>query len=944
MKKIILSIAFLPLITSPMIALAGSPISDVGNAGTHGANLGTAATTTSQQILKTVKDYGLDQVAYMLAQKLGQKMASAAINKATGGASKDNDPNFIKDFGTIMSNIEEQQRDLFTTKLLLNTNPYARGIASQMLQGRGNPLNNFTLGSVLSSGGDWQEVGNNLTAGGKDSLFFYSQLAFPQNVPVGVQMLADNALAKQTNNKKLSESLKITSSGFLPASKCNARISDYKNNVQSVIQNEQQNGAASTTISQNTNVINTNNQQISGAVPQNTAVDPEDPIITEVELDPTVENAQLTNQNIQLTNQITQNSFDTAGNISDLSKDTAGCIEEMIKNPIATTQTLTNEAGKFGMDMTKNIQGWGQIVAGLFVSLFNGFVQKGLSTLNADYGAVKPSNIGGPEQVAAATNGGVTNFASVPANIVDLRSDFEESLIVTEQNITTLNDVEEVLLQVPSRLAILDMMMPGPDFIGLNTRLDKYYDHQTAWLQKNSMIGSDDNRNAYEEHILSMLDREYEISRSEMSRDMNDDTKNIPGAGAMRTAINSFQSRKQALQATKDGLDNASDALSSLRQINVGLKKNIDWLRTNTPADFANLPTIVFTKTEWESLIQSQKDASYAWAKTHSSTGLIPVNPTDALQRDFVIDISWNLWENPETFATAGNWIAEDQGAAFLKEKNVLRAQFSAIADIIPSEWETNKNVQDLQSYKNDIARIDNLIRDADQMRHLIAGDGATGTSWFDQNQGKGPSDLLAYMIENKDTLFKSDDVKSGLTLPNILNSSSSWLEDGCRPDGPHNQPPYQAQYPSAGTGADHKEGYACYGNFGYTYSGITYGSHAFNVWIDETSNQYQSQPHISWPTELYWRSRTLKAIPPPIPDTYNKGWTVQTIADGPSPTSDGGRTRQLFCRLSSVSATYGRFSGYALDHNGKNMYCSSKWYDVSVAESIGLFIVNQLK
>jgi hypothetical protein len=966
MKKIFITTIAAPILIvsllAPMFAFAGSPTIDGTVAGTTAATTATGSTTTANVILKTLKDYGLDQIAYMLAQKLGQKMASAAINKATGGASKDSDPNFVRDFGSILSNIEKQQRDLFTTKLLLNTNPYARNIAKEMIQNGADPLSNFTLGSVVGAAGDWQAVGNDLSLAGKNSLLFYSQLGLPQNTPTGARLLADNALSKQTQQKKETEALKITSSGFLPQAKCNAKISDYKKNVQSIVQNEQQNAANGTQIQQNNNLIHTNDQIANGNYVPDSAVDPNDPVVTETTTPQT--NSQLQSQNTQLQNQSNANSFDTAGNIKGLTEDTAGCIEEMISNPIAATQTITTEAGKFGMDMTKNIQGWGQIVAGIFVSLFNGFVNKGLSTLKADYGQVKKSNVGGPEQIAASNVNGVTNFANVPVNIVDLRSDFDQSLKTTEENIETVKKVQDTLLQFPARLAVLDIMLPGPDFIGLNSRLDKYYDHQTAWLQKRSIAGSDHDRNDYDEHIVSLLDREMDISRAEMTRDMNDDTKNIPGAGAIRIAINTFQSRKQALQAANDTLDTSSNALAELRQISVGLKKNIDWLKTNNPTDFGSLPTIVFTEGEWGSMTGGQKDASYAWAVAHSditpaieSTGgdvtvePLPANPTDNQRRDLVIKVSWNLWENPELFATDANW-PETLKAGFLAEKNDVRAKFSSIRDIIPSDWEIAKNEQNYESYTADIAHIDDLISDNNKMRELIWGTGANENGWFTQNPGKGPADLLVYMIQNKDTLFKSDDIKNALTLPNILNSNRTWEDDGCVPGRLHANP--SAQYPSADNGAYHgPDGngnfYSCYGKFGYTLSGVKYGSHEFDVWIDEDSNQYQAWTHITWPTELYYNSRLVEAIPPPANDTFHVGWKIRNLRDpdGPAgnPTAaDGGFNRTLFCRLSSVSAKYGKYSGYALDHDSKNMYCSSKWADVSIADAIGLFIVNQLR
>ncbi len=924
----------------PSFALATSPTIDGATTAATGADVATNATTTSQEILGTIKDYGLDQVAYMLAQKLGEKMASAAINKATGGASKDKDPNFVRDFGSILTNIEKQQRDLFTTKLLLNANPYARNIAKEMIQAGADPLSNFTLGSVVGAAGDWQAVGNDIALAGKNSLLFYSQLGLPQNNPTGARLLADNALSKQTQRKKETEALKITSSGFLPQAKCNARISDYKNNVQSIIQNEQSNKASGQISDYNSQLISDNAS--TNSAPTDEASD--DPLDKAYESAAASSSAAAAAENKDLQTQATNNSFDTAGNIKGLSEDTAGCIEEMISNPIATTQTLTNEAGKFGMDMTKNIQGWGQIVAGLFVSLFNGFVNKGLSTLKADYGQVKKTNVGGPEQLTSATVNGITNFASVPVNIVDLRTDFEPALVSTQENIEVVKKIKDILLLVPARLAILDILLPGPDFIGFNTRLDKYYDHQTAWLQKNSVVGSDNDRNAYEENILSLLEREYDIARNETTRDMNDDTRNIPGAGTIRSTINSFTIKKQKMQAASENLETSTNALTELRQINVAIKKNIDWLKTNNPADFGSLPTIVFTKEEWTNLTTGQKDASFQWAKSFVVDSVASdTDPydTDDEKRDLVIQKSWDLWESPSDFVTGTGWTAE-LNTVFLDEKNNVRAKFSSIRDVIPSDWEISKNQQEYSSYVSEITRIDNLIYDTDKMRELIWGNTATENGWLTQNPGTSPRDLLNYMIDNRDTLFKSDDIKNALTLPNVLNSSISWEADGCRPGALHAQD--QAQFPSAANGADHSNGYSCYGNFGYTKSGIKYGPHQFDVWIDDDSNQYQSQPHIGWPSELYWKARIVKAVPPPDPDTYKKGWTIEVINNGVRKMDDGGMSRGIFCRLSSVSAVYGRFSGYALDHNAKNMYCSSLWTDVTVADSIGLFLVNQLR
>jgi hypothetical protein len=104
-------------------------------------------------------------------------MATASINAATGGASSDKDPNYVKDFGSILSNINQQQRDLYTTKLLTSNNPYARAIAKNMLSKvPGDILPEFTLSKALENGGDWQTSAKDLSNAGISGYDFYSQL------------------------------------------------------------------------------------------------------------------------------------------------------------------------------------------------------------------------------------------------------------------------------------------------------------------------------------------------------------------------------------------------------------------------------------------------------------------------------------------------------------------------------------------------------------------------------------------------------------------------------------------------------------------------------------------------------------------------------------------------------------------------------------------------
>ncbi len=915
MKKLISLSILMGFIIHPFLASATSPTIDPGTVGNTAADTATNATTTSQEILATVKEYGLDQVAYMLAQKIGQKMATASINKATGGASGDKDPNYVKDFGTIFSNIEQQQKDLYTTKLLTSGNPFARDIAKEMLSSNNQGLSQFSLGSVLQNGGDWKAAKNNLSTAGIYGYDFYSQLAFPANTPLGAKMIAREELANQTIAKKETEKLKLGSSGFLPNAKCNTSIASYKNNVNALIGSSESQ-----------------------------------------EFD-TPEQAAAYNE---------ANAQQQSATMGSLVGDTAGCIDEMIKNPVATTQVLTNEAGKFGMDMTKNIQGWGQIVAGLFVSLFNGFVDKGLSSLKADYGQVKASNVGGPEQLNQMATGGtgqtLVNFAASPINIIDLREEFEKSLTITQENINAINAMRTELIKVPTRLAYLDICIPGPDQIGLEKRMDDYYSQQTGWIQKKSAMGSDEKRNTYQEIILSMLEQDFAIAKAETQQDTIDDSRNIPGIGPMRVAINRFNTRRPLWTSSLDSLVKSNDTMSQLRKVNTDLKLSLAHLKNAEPTQLANVPVDIlpFTQGEWDTLLNPdgslsvQNNTLYTWASTHTP----PTTPitTAAAKRDYVIKTVWDLWENPETFLSTGKWSDLDpesetsqKSKAFLDEKNIIRSQFSSLSDSIPTDWELSKNEQLVESVKGENLQTDKLIHDCDKMRELIWGNTVNESGWLISHPGQGADALLTHMIQNKDTLFLSDEVKNSLTLPNILNTNRSWADDSCRPDA---DVVYEAggNTPST-TGSsgkvygDHAGGYACYGNFGHLYNiegseGCDAGCD-FNEWIDAASNIYQSQTHIGWPTELYYKSRIIQFIPDT--STYGTGWKMNILRNG-NQMADGGYSRGLFCRLSSVLAIYGARSGSPLDRDSKEIRCSSKWTDLSISEAIASFITNQVK
>ena len=904
-KNIFIKIIILSCALFPLLSFAESPVLDAGNAGTHGANLATNANTTAQQVLKTLKDYGLDQVAYVLAQKLGQKMSTLAINKATGGASGDKDPNFVQDFGDVLTQIEQQEKDILSSQLMLSNNPFVKDIAINMIGGKDQDgiFPGFTLGDAVQGEVDWQDVGNDLTLAGANGLNFYGQLGLPQNTPMGAGMIAQAKLASQIKSKEDIKKLKLTSSGFLPQSKCNSKVSDYVNNVSAIIgsQNQEFDDPAKAAAYQEA-VAKKNNASMQG-----------------------------------------------------MTNDLSGCIEEMISNPLETTAKITTEAGKFGMDMTKNITGWGQIVAGVFVSLFNGFINEGLSSLKADYGQMKQANTGGPEQINTTSTGQPTNnFANTPFNIIDLKNDFEPALEGTRKNIKSLSEARLYLEKTPARLAVLDMCIPGPDEIGLKKRLVDYYSQQTDWLMKKSIMGSGSDQektNAYQEEILKIIEQDYAVSESERTRDMLDGTRNIPGVAVMKSMVGTFSTKKKNYAGVLESLNKSYDTEIKLQGIITELRKNLTWLRNQNIPGLNTIPDLIFTKEEWTGLPQNIKDTAYNWALTNT-TGATAVTGDDA-RRDFVIATTWRLWEYPVQFIVGNQWPDDTDGASalaeeFLMNKNKVRAIYSSLKSNIPSDWEIEQNEQSRDSYKLGITRIDELIHDCNKMRELFWGTNDNGAF-----HGKTKQQMLADLLANRNTYFKSTELKNNLSLPSILTTDRTPEEDGCLP----NPPQYQASDSTGKNFGDHGWSgfnYSCYGGFGHIY-GVRddIGDHTFNQWLDNASNIYQAIPSPFNVSDIYWKGRIVNMIPendtdgdglpneiPSMP--FSVGWTVQELPTGQPDKKDGGHSRALYCRMSSVLATYAKWSA-TLDRESKNIYCSSKWADVSISEAIGLFILDQL-
>lgn len=171
------------------------------------------------EVQLVLKAFGLDVVIYKVSQQLSQKLIAKVLNSQNGGASGDQEPNFIKNFGQYFENIAAQQTNQFTNSLINNTNnPFAKNLGvsySNLSASNTNLLNTFSLNKI--PGVNWQQASGDVASAGNSGWDFYSQLALPQNTPVGSALIAKDQLTLQINQKLAAAKTELGSTGFTPA-------------------------------------------------------------------------------------------------------------------------------------------------------------------------------------------------------------------------------------------------------------------------------------------------------------------------------------------------------------------------------------------------------------------------------------------------------------------------------------------------------------------------------------------------------------------------------------------------------------------------------------------------------------------------------------------------------------------------------------------------------
>ncbi len=122
------------LFTAPMahVAQAGWPVTDVGNAGTHGVNSGSQASNTAA----TWKDFALQmikQVGMAIAKVLLNKMTEATVNWINGGFQ--GSPKFVENPKSFFKDIGDTQLKNLVDTIGYNAAkfPYGREVAKLLI-------------------------------------------------------------------------------------------------------------------------------------------------------------------------------------------------------------------------------------------------------------------------------------------------------------------------------------------------------------------------------------------------------------------------------------------------------------------------------------------------------------------------------------------------------------------------------------------------------------------------------------------------------------------------------------------------------------------------------------------------------------------------------------------------------------------------------------------
>ena len=699
-KKII-AIIIITSIFTPQISLAqGLPVMDAQN--------------TILNYMDTIKEYGLDSVAYMLTDLISAKISNAILNKANGGASGDSsNQSFIENFSDWFANKNDAQIQKFVEDIGASKNPYASQVAMNIItKAQSNTrrtgtigsskLDAFNLDSVIGAN-NVERFSSDASAGGWDGML---ALLNPVNSSLGSVLIAQQELDERILQDAETERLRLMSAGTTPQGTCNMDFAKYKKDIQG-LKNDRKD-------------IKTSRDGITFVREQLSELEMTDEHVNELlEYNPNLNlnNLEKTTEDyIGITDLVDKNKAlgtNMASTSINLAEDFGTCLSEMINNPAAFVTEGITEAVTFGMGKAAEGDELMEMLSTIFTKLINTFVTSGISALKTTFQKNRAS-IGGPEQLVGA-NGQSISWTDVPNTIVNLAEEFQPTLEDTEAEV---EDIRSFIEQVASSteqeskdsltniITELDQCIPGPDY-GYEERFSAYVSKQIKSLERKKNRGKE-KKTTPKNNAVDSIEASVETASTYMQLAMASANRNIPAAGAMLANVESITETRQQYQNAKSDLRTKTVILNSLYSIEgeLGatmqiLNKSLTDLPRNIPftnsawakmtsADqitatnwmkktalqvkentygitSADLP---LTTADWNALSVTKKTALVQWSQKLSGTtkpvetpdknfvlaviyllsGIQTGTPDTNIKRDFVITQAWNIWENPEYY------------------------------------------------------------------------------------------------------------------------------------------------------------------------------------------------------------------------------------------------------------------------------------------------------
>ncbi len=527
-------------------------------------------TQVVNQVQMILKEFGLDVIIYKNAQKMSQKLLTKVLNKSNGGADGEGSKLFVENFEKYFEDISKQQLGDYTNQLSNSSNPFAQLIITGISNSAGGSrtsaqslLEQFTLDDVVPEGVSWQDVGNDISLAGSKGWDYYSQLALPQNSPLGAAMIAQEELSQKISSAQNIAKTELGSSGFIPAKE----ISKYQELFSSF--------GGDTTGSPSPAGEDSGPRSENGPAA-------EDPSAREGVFQ---EQESFSNVNLD-------------GNI---------------KTPTKTNEDQAGQSVVESFERLRNADSFGKILFGTITQMVTGLIQQGFSKLGSDGGATSPL-YGGPKDISKILNTRSFSWTNAPQQVVDLRNELDIGIQKTTLELAAIEKTIESVKKPLSDSSVftdgtnhangtilsLEYCIPGPD-TGFDRRLTDYLTAQTKDTQNKAAADTDAGTKNAEALVQVRKNVSQAIAESKIL--IENPFLSLPGTSGMKSVLNDYYKGAKKFRGLVDSMIVKRQILNSL-QVLRSEAQAIGELANNDE------PLILFDS-QWNKMSKTQRNTLY---------------------------------------------------------------------------------------------------------------------------------------------------------------------------------------------------------------------------------------------------------------------------------------------------------------------------------------------